>query len=86
MQTLAKFLIHRGSLTAAAAHLDVEPSTLLRWKRREWTPSAGAKQRIDAMLSSLFFDVSAKKLRKLTEHFSEEKAPRNSHNGKFAAK
>ncbi len=86
MQTLKKFLTHRGALSAAAKHLTVNPATLLRWKRGEWTPSAEAQQRIDGMLSTLTFDVSAKSLKKLTKEIPEVKTPRKSLNGKFAAK
>jgi len=86
MQTLKKFLTHRGALSAAATHLGVSAPTVLRWKRGEWKPSADAQRRIDAMLSTLVFDVSAKSLKKLTWRPTEEKNGRKSHNRNFAAK
>ena len=66
MKALAKFVTHRGALTAAARHLGVNPATVMRWKLGTWTPSDEAQHRIDAMISTLVFDVSAKSLKKVS--------------------
>jgi hypothetical protein len=83
MQTLQDFIKPRGALTAAARHLDRNPSTVMRWARGTWKAREASQSRVDLMLQTLVFCPNAKKL---TPRLSEVKTPRKSRSAMENAK
>lgn len=83
MTPLAKYLDKQGhgSLSRAAKYLNVEPSTLLRWKRGTWKPGPDSALRIRIMMDS---KLDFRK--KVTAQSTEVKATRKAQNAKIAAK